>query len=146
MKKNIIVISLILILMLFIGEKKAYQEIQVRTDIESIYNHFPDFPRTEIVEWCAISSTGIGPTTIEIYVFAFYDYDVEQLLETNLEEKISFINPPFFPDTLNRQYEGWNKVNGAFLFQNKINKYKRMYTDVYVNTDCNIIYMEAIGD
>ena len=40
--------------------------IQVRTDTEPIYNHFPDLPETSEIQWCSKSSEGIGPTTTYI--------------------------------------------------------------------------------
>lgn len=35
------------------------EEVQIRTETEPIYNHFPDLPGTSKMQWCSESSKGI---------------------------------------------------------------------------------------
>lgn len=85
---------------------KDVEEIQIRADTEPIYNHFPDFPATENMQWCSRALGGIGPATVWMYVFAFYDYDVGSEFpgEEAFVEKTDFY---FLPKEPAENNAGW---------------------------------------
>lgn len=149
MKKVTISILVILTIgiILFIAIKgKETDDIQIRTDIEPIYNHFPDLPATETIQWCSKTSSGIGLTTVRVYAFAFYDHDISA--EFN-EAKILDETPDFYflPETLTENHSKWRKPeNMDAAFQSGITDSKKMRTSVYLNETGNILYMEAIGE
>lgn len=135
-------------------KEKAAPKRQIRTDMEPIYNHFPDLPATEHIQWCSQTSGGIGLTTVRLYVFAFYDDDISAELG---EEEISDENPDFYflPENLpenwteyiTQNHSGWRKLKHAGnAFQSGIKDSRKMYTAVYLNEAGNIIYLEAIGN
>ena len=142
-----IVVILIIGIILFIAIKgKETDDIQIRTDIEPIYNHFPDLPATETIQWCSKTSSGIGLTTVWVYAFAFYDHDISS--EFN-DSEISDENPGFYflPETLAENHSKWRKLeNMDVAFQSSIKNGKKMRTSVYLNDTGNILYMEAIGE
>ena len=156
MKKIVISILGILIILgvgmtLFamIKEKEPVEK-QIRTDIEPIYHHFPGLPATEDIQWCSRTSDGIGLTTVWIYVFAFYDYDVGTELggEGILNEKTDFY---FYPEDLVDSNSKWRKLEDKEIvsqsgFQSGIKDSEKMAVSVYINEAGNIIYMEAVGD
>ena len=96
---GILIILVIGIVLFAITKEKGQDEMQIRTDIEPIYNHFPGLPATDDIQWCSRTSGGIGLTTVWIYVFAFYDYDVGTELgaEGIVNEKNGFY---FLPEEL----------------------------------------------
>lgn len=129
---------------------KEPDEKQIRTDIEPIYNHFPGLPATDDIQWCSRASDGIGLTTVWIYVFAFYDYDVGAELgaEGILNEKTDFY---FLPEDLVDNNSKWRKLGDKEIasqsgFQAGIKISEKMGISVYINEAGNIIYMEAVGD
>lgn len=129
-----------------ITKEKEPDEKQIRTDIEPIYNHFPGLPATDDIQWCSRTSGGIGLTTVWIYVFAFYDYDVGTELggEGILNEKTDFY---FLPEDLVDSNSKWRKVEDmGDAFQAGIKLSEIMGVSIYINESGNIIYMEAVGD
>lgn len=143
---SIMGILIIGIVLFTVTKGKETDEKQIRTDVEPIYNHFPDMPATENMQWCSRTSSGIGLTTVWVYVFAFYDYDVsaEFSEEGILSEKTDFY---FLPENLAEDNSKWRKLEdmGA-AFQSGIKASEKMCTSVYLNEAGNIIYMEAVGD
>ena len=132
--------------MFVIIEEKEPDEKQIRTDVEPIYNHFPGLPATDDIQWCSRTSGGIGLTTVWIYVFAFYDYDVGAELggEGIFNEKTDFY---FLPEDLVDSNSKWRKVeNMGDAFQAGITLSEIMGVSIYINEAGNIIYMEAVGD
>ncbi|MDE7208072.1 MAG: hypothetical protein K2N90_13110 [Lachnospiraceae bacterium] len=121
--------------------------IQVRTDTEPIYNHFPDLPETSEIQWCSKSSEGIGPITTYIYIFAFYDDDIgKELRDMNIKDGNEDIELYFVPEGIDVDQK-WKFVEGAgFAFQNEIKDTRKMYTNVYINETGTILYIEAVGD
>ena len=129
-----------------ITKEKKPDKKQIRTDTEPIYNHFPGLPATENIQWCSRTSDGIGLTTVWVYVFAFYDYNVGAELggEGILNEKTDFY---FLPEDLTESNSKWRDLEDiGFAFQSGIKDSEKMYTAVYINEAGNIIYMEAVGD
>ena len=152
MKKVLISILGILIILgtgiaLFaIMKEKEPDEKQIRTDVEPIYNHFPGLPATDDMQWCSRTSSGIGLTTVWIYVFAFYDYDVGAELggEGVFNEKTDFY---FLPEDLVDSNSKWRKLEDmGDAFQAGIKLSEKMGVSIYINEAGNIIYMEAVGD
>ncbi|MBD5470568.1 MAG: hypothetical protein HDR19_05510 [Lachnospiraceae bacterium] len=149
MKKITISILVILTIgiILFIAIKgKETDDIQIRTDIAPIYNHFPDLPATETIQWCSKTSSGIGLTTVWVYTFAFYDHDIS----AEFSEAEILDDPPdfyFLPENFAENHSNWRKLeNMDAAFQSGIKDSKKMRTSVYLNETGNILYMEAIGD
>lgn len=125
------------------------KDIQIRTEEEPIYNHFPSLPKAKELKWCSKPSEGIGLATTKIYIYAFYDEDVELILLTEDKKEIlqSDISPYFLPENLIGKNITWFKVKDSFFFfQNGIADYNKMTTDVYFSKEFNVIYIEAIGD
>ena len=152
MKKVLISILGILIILvtgmvLFaLTKEKEPDEKQIRTDVEPIYNHFPGLPATDDMQWCSRTSDGIGLTTVWVYVFAFYDYDVGAELgaKGTLSEKTDFY---FWPDDLVDSNSKWRKLEDmGDAFQTGIKLSEKMGVSIYINETGNIIYMEAVGD
>lgn len=142
----ILAILIIGIILFTVTKGKETDEKQIRTDVKPIYNHFPDLPATEHIQWCSQTSGGIGLTTVWIYVFAFYDHDMsaEFSEEGILNEKPDFY---FLPENLAENNSKWRKLeNMGAAFQSGIKDSKKMYTSVYLNEAGNVIYMEAVGD
>lgn len=155
-KKVLISISGILIILVIgitlfaITKEKGQDEMQIRTDVEPIYNHFPGLPATDDIQWCSRTSDGIGLTTVWVYVYAFYDYDVGAELggEGSLIEKTDFY---FLPEELVDSNSKWRKLEDKEIvsqsgFQSGIKDSEKMVISVYINEAGNIIYMEAVGD
>ena len=81
------------------------QKVQILTELQPIYNHFPGLPQTERVEWCSTESEGIGPTTVNLYAFAFFTDDAaidEILKQYALSENTVEISSPFYPKDVNQ--------------------------------------------
>lgn len=129
--------------------RESVQNIQVRTEAEPIYNHFPDLPETSAIQWCSQSSGGIGLTTITLCFFAFYDRDVSgELQEMKIESQGEDKELYFVPDGINED-EKWRRVESAgnaFPLQTGIRESARFYVDVYINEAGTILYVEAVGD
>lgn len=129
--------------------EKSIQNIQVRTETEPIYNHFPDLPETSAIQWCSQSSGGIGLTSTTLYLFAFYNRDVSgELQEMRIESQGENIELYFVPDGVNGD-EKWRRVESAgnaFPLQTGVRESARLYADVYINEAGTILYVEAIGD
>ena len=143
---GILIIPVIGIVLFAITQEKVEDEKQVRTDVEPIYHHFPGLPATDDIQWCSRTSDGIGLTTVWIYVFAFYDYDVGAELDGEgiLNEKTDFY---FLPENLMGGSSKWRELEDMGLaFQAGIKDSEKMYTSIYINEAGNIIYMEAVGD
>lgn len=122
------------------------EEKQIRTDPEPIYKLFPDLPATDTVRWCSRASGGIGPSTVKLYVFAIYDYDVGAVFpgEEACMEMTGFY---FLPEELSENDLRWRKLeNMETAFQSGIKNGERKYTDVYINEAGTVIYMEAVWD
>ena len=124
------------------------QKVQIRTELQPIYNHFPGLPQTERVEWCSTESEGIGPTTVNLYAFAFFTDDAaidEILKQYALSENTVEISSPFYPKDVN-QNDAWQLIdNTPYCFQDELSPTRRMNTEVYVNSDSRIVFIHAIG-
>ncbi len=140
-----VVLSVIVFLMS--GRYKPKENIQMRTDTEPIYNHFPGLPETSEIQWCSRALESIGPTTLKLHIFAFYDHDISSELEDmeieNQSEDIEFY---FVPECISGD-EKWRYVKNAdFAFQAGIKDTEKMYTTVYINDTGTILYIDVIGD
>lgn len=133
---------------LFMADKVNTEENpQIRTETEPIYNHFPDLPETSEVQWCSWTSSGIGLTTIKVYIFAFYDHDVSnELQDMEIESQGEDIELYFVPEGINGD-EKWRLVeNAGTAFQTGIKDTEKMSTVVYINGAGTVLYVEAIGE
>lgn len=133
---------------LFIANRiKPEESIQIRTETEPIYNHFPDLPETSEIQWCSWTSSGIGLTTVKIYIFAFYDHDVSnELQDMEIESQGEEIELYFVPESINGD-EKWRRVeNTGTAFQTGIKDMEKMSTVVYINDAGTVLYVEAIGE
>lgn len=155
-KISIIVIACIVLLgllsvagaVLFIAEgAKPEESIQIRTETEPIYNHFPDLPETSEIQWCSWTSSGIGLTTVKVYIFAFYDHNVSnELQDMKIENQGEEIELYFVPEGINGD-EKWRRVeNTGTAFQTGIKDTEKMSTVVYINDTGTALYVEAIGE
>lgn len=150
MKKAAIILVILPLLtiglIIFATTVKEPDKKQIQTNAEPIYNHFPDLPTTEMIQWSSKSSSGIGPTTVWLYVFAFYDHDISANFSDKgiLKEKSDFY---FLPQNFKLDHTKWRKLeNMDAAFQSGIKDGERMNTSVYLNEAGNILYMEAVGD
>ena len=147
---GLVVILVIAIALFAITKEERPDEKQIRTDVEPIYNHFPGLPATDDIQWCSRTSDGIGLTTVWVYAFAFYDYDVGAALGGTgiLNEKTDFY---FWPEDLVDSNSKWRKLEDKEIvsqsgFQSGIKDGEKMVISVYINEAGNIIYIEAVGD
>ena len=147
----IVLSGLLAAAVLFIADRaKPEESVQIRTDTQPIYNHFPDLPETSEIQWCSWSSSGIGLTTVKIYIFAFYDHDVSnELQDMEIENQSEDIELYFVPDGVNGD-EKWRRVesieNLPFPLQTGVRESARFTADVYINEAGTILYIEGIGD
>lgn len=123
------------------------ENIEVRTDTEPIYNHFPDLPATQDIQWCSRTSDGIGLTTVELNIFAIYDHDIRsELRDMEIEKQGGDIDLYFVPDGI-EAVQGWRRLENAdFAFQSGIRETRKMCTTAYINDAGTILYIEAIGE
>lgn len=142
----VLVTGIALFALFAIVKEKEPVEKQIRTDVEPVYHHFPGLPATDNIQWCSRTPDGIGLTTVWIYVFAFYDYDVGAELggEEILSEKTDFY---FWPEDFVDYNSKWRKLEDiGDAFQAGIKLSEKMDVSIYINEAGNIIYMEAVGD
>lgn len=134
-----------LLVLLALGAK-GKDSVMTSTETGPIYNHFPDLPKTSEIKWCSKSSGGIGLVTTTIYIFAFYDEDISNVLQgMTIDNKTVEIELYYEPEEVKGQK--WRPVeNAAFAFQTDIKDTQKMYTKVYLNESGTILYVEAIGD
>ena len=113
---------------------KTEEPIQVRTDIEPIYNHFPNLPETSEIQWCSKSSDGIGLTTTYIYIFAFYDDDIsDELQDMIIKDENEEIELYFVSDGIDAD-QNWRHIeNAGFAFQKDSKSTQKMWTTVSIN-------------
>ena len=127
---------------------ESQTEIRIRTEREPIYNHFPGLPETEHVEWCSTTSDGIGPSTVNLYLFAFLTdaASMEDIInQGSLSDTDAMIDSIFLPEGL-KENETWSHLlNVPFCFQEEVPITKRMSTEVYINSNRDIVYDLAIG-
>ena len=128
-------------------EARKNMDIEIRTETEPIYNHFPDLPGTSEMQWCSESSGGIGLNTVRLYLFAYYDHDISgELQGMHVGDREDAIDLYFVPEGISREQK-WKSVEDApFAFQADIRDTQKMNTAVYINETGTILYMEAIGD
>nr|WP_300819531.1 hypothetical protein [uncultured Acetatifactor sp.] len=128
-------------------EEEARENIQIRTDTEPIYNHFPDLPGTSEMQWCSESSEGIGLNTVRLYLFAYYDHDISgELQGMNVSDQEDAIDLYFVPEGVSGEQK-WRIVEDApFAFQADRKDAQKMNTAVYIDETGTVLYMEAIGD
>jgi len=140
-------VVLLAVVFLMSGRYKPKEYVQMRTDTESIYNHFPELPETSEIQWCSRTLAGIGPTTLKLHIFAFYDHDISgELQEMDIENQSGEIEFYFVPDSIKGD-EKWRQVeNVTFAFQAGIKDTEKMYTTVYINEAGTILYIDAIGE
>ena len=129
------------------GMKNDKQKVQFNTDTTPIYNHFPDLPETANIKWYSETSTGIGLSTIKIYIFAFYDHNIQnELQDMNFQTDSAPIEFDAVPGGIDENQK-WRCADYAdFAFQSGIQETQKMNTAIYLNEEGNILYMEAIGD
>ena len=126
---------------------EANKPVQVRTDVEPIYNHFPDLPETSEIQWCSKSSTGIGPEITFLYIFAFYDEDISNELQCmEIKDENVDIELYFVPDGMDANQKWKSVENGGFAFQKDIKSTQKMWTNVFINEKGTMLYIEAVGD
>jgi len=135
------------IIFLVSGGFKMNESIQIRTDTEPIYNHFPDLPKTSEIQWCSQTSKGIGLTTVKLNIFAFYKRDIRNELQNmNAEDQSTDIEPYFVPEGI-AEAQKWKRIENAwFAFQTGIKDTRKLNTTVYINDTGTILYIEAIGE
>ncbi|MDE6220765.1 MAG: hypothetical protein K2G51_10135 [Lachnospiraceae bacterium] len=111
-----------------------------------IYNHFPDLPETSEIQWCSVTSGGLGPSMVRLYIFAFYDHDISgELQEMAVQSECGDIELYYEPDEVKGQK--WKSAENAnFAFQSNIIMTKKMCTVVHINEAGTILYVEAVGD
>ena len=130
-------------------EEEKNRSIQIRTETEPIFNHFPELPETSELQWCSQSFTGIGPTTVKLYFFAFYDRDVRgELQGMMIEDQGRDLELFFVPDGINGD-EKWRKAESPgnpFPLQTGVRESAKLYASIYINETGTILYVEAIGD
>lgn len=126
---------------------EATEDIQIRTETEPIYNHFPELPGTSEMQWCSKSSGGIGLNTVRLYLFAYYDHDISgELQGMNISDQEGAIDLYFVPEGMSREQK-WRIVEDApFAFQADRKDAQKMNTAVYIDETGTILYMEAIGE
>lgn len=142
----IVIVMILLTVTRNISLKKDTGEKQIHTDTELIYNLFPELPATEKIQWCSRASVGIGPTTVWIYAFAFYDNDIGAWFgeEGILSEKNDFY---FLPENLAEKDSKWRELEDAgAAFQASIKSGEKIWASVFLNEEGNIIYLEAVWD
>lgn len=153
---SIVVIACIVLLgllsvagaVLFMADRvKPEENLQIRTETEPIYNHFPDLPETAEIQWCSWTSSGIGLTTVKIYIFAIYDHDVSnELQDMEIKNQSEETELYFGPEGINGD-EKWRQVeNAGTAFQTGIKDTEKMSTVVYINDAGTVLYVEAIGE
>lgn len=149
--KKIIIVLLVLaaaICVIFAAAGARPEEnIQIRTETEPIYNHFPDLPETAEIQWCSRTSQGIGLTTVKLYFFAFYDHDISNELKgMKIESRSGTIDLQFVPESI-KEDDKWRQVeNAGSAFQTGIKDIRKMNTTVYINEAGTVLYIEAIGE
>ena len=119
---------------------------QIHTESDPICHHFPELPEATEIQWCSQTSDGMGLTTIKLYFFAFYDYDVStELQDMGMEGEGEHIELYFVPDGINAD-EKWRLVeNAGLVFQTGIKDTRKLYANAYINETGTILYVEAIG-
>ena len=123
------------------------EDIQIRTETEPIYNHFPDLPVTSEMQWCSESSGGIGLNTVKVYVFAYYDHDITSELQgMKFDDHETVVDLHFVPEGMSREQKWKCAENAPFAFQEDIKDTQKMNTTVYINEQGTILYLEAIGE
>lgn len=150
MKKIIIVLLVLAAAMCVIfaaAGAMSEENIQIRTETEPIYNHFPDLPETAEIQWCSRTSQGIGLTTVKLYFFAFYDHDISNELKgMKIESRSGTIDLQFVPEGI-KEDDKWRQVeNAGSAFQTGIKDTRKMNTTVYINEAGTVLYIEAIGE
>ena len=126
---------------------EANKPVQVRTDVEPIYNHFPDLPEASEIQWCSKSSTGIGLKTIYIYIFAFYDEDISnELQDMEIKDENEDIELYFVPDGMDVNQKWKHVEDGGFAFQKEIKSTQKMWTNVFINEEGTMLYIEVVGE
>ena len=123
------------------------ENIHILTDIDPIYNHFPELPKTSKIQWCSRTSDGIGLTTVQLNIFAFYDYDISsELQDMKIESQDGDIELYFVPEGTEENQKWRHIENADFAFQSGIKDTQKMCTTAYINDAGTILYIEAIGD
>jgi len=143
---GLLVIGCVLSAIFFLASTKEY--VQIRTDTEPIYNHFPEVPETTEIQWCSRTSVSIGPSTLRLHIFAFYDHDISselQDMDMKIENQSEEIELYYVPEEINGN-QNWRRINNVnFAFQVGIKDNEKMYTTVYINDTGTILYIDAIG-
>lgn len=130
-------------------KKTSSNNIQIQTDTTPIYNHFPTLPETKKIEWYSEISDGIGPSTIELYIFASYDTSekIDSFLQTvTISDEIGTGDFNYSPGIVDEN-EKWHEIlDVPFCFQEGIPKTSLMNTKVYVNNTHTMLFVYAIGE
>lgn len=126
---------------------RSTENITIETDISPIFNHFPELPKTNRINWMSTTSDGIGLQRINLYYIAFYNKDElsSQMSEYKLLEEDS-INMHFIPDELKDTTFHWQKIDENFSFQESIIDSKKLHTSAYVDLENGLIYVSAVGE
>lgn len=123
------------------------EDIQIRTETEPIYNHFPDLPVTSEMQWYSESTEGIGLNTVKVYIFAYYDHDITSELQgMKFSGHETVVDLHFVPEGMSREQKWKLAEDAPFAFQEDIKDTRKMNTTVYINEQGTILYLEAIGD
>ncbi|MDE7223423.1 MAG: hypothetical protein K2O34_06545 [Acetatifactor sp.] len=135
---------------LFAAGVRGKENLQIHTETQPIYNHFPDLPGTPEVQWCSRTSEGVGLTTVEIYFFAFYDHDVSnELQDVKIKNQSENIELYFIPEGMSEN-EKWRQVecpkSAPFSLQTGVKESARFYAEVYINEAGTVLYVEGVGD
>ena len=130
--------------------KILFQEkSELRTDSEPIYDHFPGLPETERVEWRSVTHGGIGPSTVELYIFAFLTDDTAmdaRIAQHSLSEDEVKIDSIFTPKDLDNGITWRQLLDVPFCFQENSPYKDLMHTKIYISNDRKIVFIYAIGE
>lgn len=131
-----------------------HKKIEIRTEESPITNYLPSLPKAKEMQWCSQTPTGrwegLGSSPVWLYIFAFYDEDVKQLISIDVKTQEVLpvdITPYFLPEQLKGKDISWQEAKSPFpYFQKGVYQLDQIATKVYFNETWNVIYIEAVLD
>ena len=123
------------------------EDIQIRTETEPIYNHFPDLPETSKMQWYGEASGGIGLNMVRVSVFAYYEHDITgELQGMRFVDCEDAVDLRFVPEGISREQRWRIAEDAPFAFQEGVKDTRKMNTTVYINEQGTVLYLEGIGE